>query len=160
VVLVALLAAVALMLGAALLNLREQPMSMIPVDAHARPGAAALLREWDAGRASAWAAGDLTALRALYLPGSAAGRHDRAMLRGYLRRGLSVQGMSTQVLSLRVARHTPDRIVLVVTDRLVGATAVGGGQRVALPRDDPTTRRVTLRRSGGAWRVDEVRRIR
>ena len=50
--------------------------------------------------------------------------------------------------------------MLVVTDRLVGATAVGGGQRVALPRDDPTTRRVTLRRVGGAWRVDEVRRTR
>ena len=74
-----------------------------------RPVAAALpaadvLRAWDGRRAEAFAAGDLAALGRLYVPGSRAGTADRALLRGYLDRGLRVEGMRVQVLALDVPR--------------------------------------------------------
>lgn len=114
--------------------------------------ARAVLRRWDAARASAWRAGDTDALAALYTPGSVAGRRDVAMLRRWNGRGVRVTGMTVQVLALRVLRRDEQRLVLRVTDRLVGARA----GRVTLPRDQPTTRRVELRRSQGTWRVASV----
>jgi hypothetical protein len=77
------------------------------------------------------------------------------MLRAYLRRGLRVR-LHTQVLAVDVRRRTPSRLRLVVTDRLVGATAVGVGTRVPLPRDGPSTRTVVLRRVDGTWLVARV----
>ena len=136
-----------------------------------RPGAAALpaadvLRAWDGRRAEAFAAGDLAALRRLYVPGSRAGTADRALLRGYLDRGLRVEGMRVQVLALDVLAQRPGTLRLRVTDRLVGAVAVGESGRVVLPRDEASTRVVVLRRvaatarpagSPGPWRVASVR---
>lgn len=116
----------------------------------------AALRTWDAGRARAWASGDVEALRSLYTETSAAGERDASMLRRWSRRGLRVEGMQTQVLAARVVERSPDRVVLVVTDRLARAVAVGGGRRVVLPGDAPTTRRVTLRLGGSGWRVASV----
>ncbi|MEV5001855.1 hypothetical protein [Nocardioides sp. LML1-1-1.1] len=115
------------------------------------PAAAALavLREWDRARAAAWERGDPVALRSLYVPGSRAGRADVAMLRRWQERGLRVRGMRMQVLAVAVRARGPDRVVLVVTDRLVGAVAVPGA--LPLPRDQPTTRRLELRRVGGRW---------
>ena len=55
--------------------------------------ASAALHDWDDRRASAWAAADPAALRALYEPGSAAGRVDVAMLRAWRERGLRVEGL-------------------------------------------------------------------
>ena len=92
-----------------------------------------VLHRWDERRAAAWAAGDVTALGALYTPTSSAGRHDVRMLRAYLRRGLRVEGMARQVLSLRVADRTDRRLAVVVVDRLASATAVGDGVRRRLP---------------------------
>ncbi len=57
--------------------------------------------------------------------------------------------MRTQVLVVDVRTRTPDRLVLVVTDRLLGAVAVPGG--LPLPRDQPSTRRLELRRVAGRW---------
>ena len=125
----------------------------------ARPDAGpalAALRSWDAGRARAWASGDVDALRSLFTAGSAAGLSDVAMLRRWRERGLRVEGMETQVLAARVAGRSRDRLVLVVTDRLASAVAVGPGRRVGLPSDGVTTRRVTLRLVDGAWRVASV----
>jgi hypothetical protein len=116
----------------------------------------AALRTWDAGRARAWASGDVHALRSLYTPESAAGERDAAMLLRWSERGLRVEGMQTQVLAARVAERSPDRVVLVVTDRLARAVATGRGRRVVLPGDSATTRRVTLRLVGGVWRVASV----
>ncbi|GIM63942.1 hypothetical protein Pve01_81890 [Planomonospora venezuelensis] len=45
----------------------------------------------------------------------------------------------------------------VVTDRVVGAEAVGAGEPVALPVARPSTRRVVLVRQDGSWLVAEVR---
>jgi hypothetical protein len=115
-----------------------------------------VLRVWDRRRSAAWSRGDLDALGALYLSGSAAGRRDQAMLAAYRRRGLRVTGMTRQVLRVRVASATPRRLALVVTDRLVDARVVGGGVRSDVPDGPPATRRVLLARVGGGWRVDEV----
>jgi hypothetical protein len=115
-----------------------------------------VLRRWDAARARAWASADVSALRSLYTAGSAAGVHDAAMLRRWRDRGLRVEDMQTQVLAARVAAHTFDRVVLVVTDRLARAVATGRGHRLRLPDDRVSTRRVTVRRVDGSWRVASV----
>lgn len=116
-----------------------------------------VLADWDERRAQAWADGDLRALRGLYVAGSRTGRADVARLRAYVGRGLTVVGMQTQVLALEVRRHEEDLLDLVVTDRVIGAAATGPGGVVPLPRDRPSTRRLSLRRVGGAWLVVEVR---
>lgn len=118
-----------------------------------------VLRRWDRRRADAWAAADVNALRALYTQRSRAGERDAAMLQRWISRGLTVRGMQTQMLSVTVSVEQAERMVLVVTDRLSAGVAVGRGQRVRLPSDRPSTRRVTLRRQGGAWRVEAVRQV-
>lgn len=128
------------------------------VTAAPEPVAVRLLHRWDRSRAEAWAAGDRSALAALYAPGSAAGRADRAMLRRYLRRGLRVEDLATQLVELRVLRRTPRRLVLEVTERLARGRAVGRGVRVPLPRRQPARRRIGWLRTGGSWRVAWVRR--
>ncbi|QWZ06408.1 hypothetical protein KRR39_12440 [Nocardioides panacis] len=123
--------------------------------------AADVLRAWDEQRAAAYAAGSVRQLRRLYVARSAAARSDLHVLTGYRRRGLVVEGMRTQVLALRVLDERPRRLRLEVTDRLDGAVAVGAGRRVALPRDRPDARTVTLRRGAdGAWRVVSVLPVR
>lgn len=118
---------------------------------------AAVLAAWDARRARAWARGDVAGLAALYAEGSRAGRADVRLLRRYRDRGLRVEGLSTQVLALDVLQRSPRRLVLVVTDRVVGGVAVGGAVLVALPRDRASTRRVKLIRApGSSWQVVEV----
>lgn len=118
-------------------------------------GSLAVLRDWDRARSRAWARGDPRALARLYVPGSAAGRRDLAMLRAWSGRGLRVEGMRTQVLAVELRTRTARRLVLVVTDRLTGAVAVSDGAgalaRRALPRDGPTTRRLVFRRLAGRW---------
>lgn len=128
----------------------SSPSSAPPIDP------LAVLHRWDARRAEAWARGDAVALRRLYAAGSTAGERDLAMLRSWHRRGLRVEGMRMQVLAGRVQSRTERRLVLLVTDRLVGGTAVGDGVRTALPRDEPSTRRIVLRRVRGSWRVAVV----
>lgn len=118
--------------------------------------ARAVLRAWDHRRAAAWALADRVALVRLYLPGSATGRRDVAMLDAYRDRGLRVAGMTRQVVRLRVAAATPSHLHLVVTDRLVDTHIVGAGVRSAVPDSDLATREVWLARAGGRWRVAEV----
>ncbi len=115
-----------------------------------------VLRDWDRRRSRAWARGDAVTLRRLYVTGSAAGRRDVAMLRSWTRRGLTVSGIRMQVLRVEVRDLARQRLVVDVTDRLVGAEAVAGNRRVALPRDAPTRRRIVLRRVDGSWRVAAV----
>lgn len=135
-----------------------------PVD-QARAGAApvepvatavAVLTAWDARRAEAWAAGAASMLRPLYTRDSVAGRRDRAMLRAWAARGLAVRDLRTQLLAVRELCRTPTTWRLLVTDRVAGGTAAGPGGAWPLPRDAVTTRVVTLRWAGGAWRVASV----
>ncbi len=119
----------------------------------------AVLRDWDRARAAAWASGDLAALGALYVPGAAAGRADVAMLRKWTERGLRVEGMEMQVLEIALHSQGARRLVLVVRDRLVGAVAVrpGGDDRIALPRDGASTRRLVFVKPGDQWLLASAR---
>ncbi len=137
---------------------RSQPLARTSDAATvAARGPAAILAAWDRRRAAAWADGDVEALQALYVAGSRAGAADVGLLRHYLQRGLTVEGLTTQVLSLEVVRRSPARLVLVVTDRVMGGRAVGEEASVALPGDRASTRRVVLVREEERWLVAEAR---
>jgi hypothetical protein len=165
--LVVLLAVLGLGLGLVVVRLGEdRPPTEAAAERVAAPrivdvAAAEVLRGWDEQRAAAYAAGSVRRLRQLYVAGSVAARSDVRVLRGYRSRGLVVEGMRTQVLALRVVEQRPRRLRLEVTDRLAAAVAVGPGRRTELPRDQPDTRVVTLRRGAdGAWRVSAVLPVR
>jgi hypothetical protein len=132
----------------------------VPVETRRTADALALLHAWDRRRSHAWARSDPAALADLYTRGSRTGRHDRAMLAAYTARGLRVTSLHTQLLGARLRSWTPRRVTLEVVDRVVGAHAVGGGVRITLPRDRPSTRVVSLRRVAGTWCVAEVRPVR
>lgn len=117
----------------------------------------AVLAAWDRSRADAWRRGDPAALARLYARGSASGQADRSLLAAYAERGLRVAGLRVQRATVEVVTAGPDRIVLLVTDRVVGAAAIGRRGRVALPRDGWSTRTVVLVRMDEVWRVVEVR---
>ena len=121
-----------------------------------RSRAMQILADWDAKRAAAYAAADQRALAGLYLSGSRTGDADVHLLEKYADRGLRVEGMATQMLTFDVIRHDSGRLVVDVTDRVVGAVAVGHGHRVKLPADRADRRRVSLVRRGGRWLVAEV----
>ncbi len=119
-----------------------------------------VLHRWDARRSRAYAAGSVAGLRALYVPGSAAGRADVRLLRAYAARGYRVRGLRMQVLAVTVLSRRPGRWRLRVTDRLARAVAVRDGARTVLPRDQASTRVVALvRGTDGRWRVAAVREL-
>lgn len=121
------------------------------------PGPAGILAAWDQRRASAWAAGDPRMLADLYVAGSRTAAADLRLLRHYRHRGLAVTDLATQVLRLQVVERSEARLVLVVTDRVVGGRAVVGGTAIALPADRASTRRIVLVRQDEAWLVAEAR---
>jgi len=137
----------------------EPPAAVVRSAAPDRVAALAVLAAWDRSRAEAWRSGDPAALRRLYAAGSDAGHADRALLASYAGRGLRVAGLRMQRAAVEVVAADADRIVLEVTDRVVGATAVGPRGRVDLPRDGWSRRSVVLRASGAGWRVVEVRDV-
>lgn len=157
----ALLSLLGCVLAVGLAGLGQRPGAPTPASS-ARPApdrtaALAVLRAWDEARSEAWRRGSPRALRRLYVAGSESGRADRALLTAYAERGLRVEGLTVQRAGVRVAQATDDRLVLVVTDRATGGTAVGEAGRVVLPRDDWSTRTVVLVGEDGRWRVAEVR---
>ena len=108
-----------------------------------------------------WATGDVQALADLYTARSAAGRADVELLTAYLHRGLRVTGLRMQVFAVRVLGHQRRRWLLLVTDRLARAVAVGAGGAVTLPRDTAAARVIDLVRGpDGHWRVAAVRPVR
>ncbi len=131
-------------------------------DGRGRPDRARALRilhGWDRRRAAAWASADGRAIEDLYTRRCAARRRDADMLRQWTERGLVVRSMQTQVRGLTLVSSAQKRIVLAVTDRLVGARAVvteDPEQVRSLPRDRWSSRRITLRRTPRGWRVAAV----
>jgi hypothetical protein len=118
--------------------------------------ARAVLHTWDDARAAAYRRGSLAHLGDLYV--GRAGTADVRVLRSYLRRGYVVEDLRMQLLEVRVLDHRAGEWRLEVTDRLAGGTAVGYGDRLALPRDRASTRTIVLRRGGdGRWRAAAVR---
>ncbi len=119
--------------------------------------ASEVLTDWDARRSAAWAAGDVEALAGLYSEGSRTGAADVRLLGHYRDRGLTVEGLTTQLLAVSVVQRGPRRLVLDVTDRVVAGRAVGGARPVVLPTDRASARRVVLVRPGRTWLVAEAR---
>ncbi len=133
----------------------------LPERDHARvadrgPDHVELVRAWDRRRAEAWSLAAPDELRALYTPGSRTGRRDVRMLQRYRARGLRVEGLRTQLLSVRTVRTSDDQLVLEVTDRVSAAEVVGPGLRRELPSDEPSRREITWRQGEGEWLVHEV----
>lgn len=120
-------------------------------------GAAAVLSAWDHRRSQAWAAGSAPELRALYDRGSRTAASDLRMLRVWRSRGLTVSGLTTQLLSVEVLSGSADRLRLRVIDRVVRATATGPDLRRALPQDQPSAYVVVMVRRRGDWLIEEVR---
>jgi hypothetical protein len=133
----------------------KQDLAASPVVSE-RAWALTVLRAWDKKRAEAYAEANPRALRGLYGPGSVSGANDVTLLRRYAERDLRVEGMDTQILGIEVIEHTDDSLVLVVTDRLSAAFAVGKDFRQVLPRDEVNTRRISLVLVAGSWVVAEV----
>ncbi len=117
-----------------------------------------VLHGWDSRRASAWARSDEHALRSLYLPGSAPARSDVRLLRSYTARGFVVRRMVTQVFGVKLLHRGPDRLTILVRDRIAGGEVVHADREVALPSSPPVVRRVDFRRVAGTWKVDAVTR--
>ncbi len=135
----------------------SSPAPPVPT-AQAKPARSpvALLHAWDRRRAAAWASGDARALRSLYVEGSAAGERDVTMLRAWSERGLTVAPLEVQVLAGRVVARAPGRVTFVVTERLARAEARAGSRAWLLPQGQAGTRRVTMWRVAGRWRVAAV----
>ncbi|MFS3130521.1 hypothetical protein ACLM5J_19110 [Nocardioides sp. Bht2] len=116
-----------------------------------------LFAAWSRRRSAAWASDEITELRALYASAVAA-RADVRLWSDYRQRGLSVVGMTSQVVAIRVHARADRRLVIVVDERSAGGVVVGPDNReVALPRDQVDRRRVVLvRRDGQLWRVARV----
>ena len=125
-----------------------------------RPGSARLRAVGRATGGGVVAGADPAALRALYVPGSVAGRRDVAMLQAWTARGLRVRGLRMQVLALDVVLRTRSPAG-AGRHRPGGAGGCRGpGVRRELPRDAPSAHTVELVRVAGEWRVAAVRRSR
>ena len=92
----------------------------------------------------------------LYADPSRTGRADLALLRAYAARGVSVSALAVQYLAVTVVTDEPDRVEVVVTDRLARVEASHEGEPLSLPVDAPSTHRVVLVREGGTWVVEEA----
>jgi hypothetical protein len=116
----------------------------------------AVLHRWDTARASAYASGDVERLRRLYATGSGAAAADVRVLRRYTARGLVITGMRRQVLEAQVRHWSGHRLVLRLTDRLVGAVAVGGATRTPLPTAGFHRWLLELRREDRRWVLSRI----
>ena len=128
-----------------------------PTSAPARSQVLDVLHGWDEARSRAWAAGDVAALRRLYVAGSVAGRTDVRLLRRYLARGLVVRHLRMQLFAVHLLQRAGGTLRVRVTDRVAGGVAVAAGRRLRLPGDTASTRTIVLRRVSGDWRVAAVR---
>ncbi|WP_300682498.1 hypothetical protein [Nocardioides sp.] len=153
------------LVGLAVVLLWPSPPTRAPAEpVRARPEqqAATVLRAWDDQRARAWAEGDTVALARLYVATAPAREVDVRMLRRWVARGVRVQGLAMQVLSLRVLDHADGWWRLRVTDRVASADLVAPGRETELidPEKPPgaaRTRVLELRETRGTWQMVSVK---
>ncbi len=140
---------------AAVIAAQASPPRPQPVD-RPRPWYA-VLADLDSARERAWRRSDPGLLADVYVEGSLALRRDRAMLRAYRDRGLSVEGVTVDVHRLGVLRRTDTSVRLRVVDELRQArvTTTDGRERL-LPDDRPSTHVIDLVRRGDAWRISRI----
>lgn len=109
-------------------------------------------------RAAAFAAGEPAVLGDVYVPASRVRGEDRAVLRVWARRGLTVEGATVRVAAVQLVRRAAGMAVLRTVDRLGPAVAVDArGATRALPRDRLSAHRIVLFRTAGGWRIATVR---
>lgn len=122
------------------------------------PAAIRIYRTWQRRRERAWAAGDLDALRRLYVAPDVA-RADVRLLRAWLERGAAGVDLSHQLLSYDVLRAGERRVGLRVTQRLARSVVRSDGPARSLPRGAAHVQEVVLRRSDEQWVVATVREV-
>lgn len=116
-----------------------------------------VLRRLVSRRSAAWRLGRPRLLQRVFVAGSTVLRRDRAMLRAYQARGLTVRAVRSHLLGILEIRSAPAYAVLSVTDQLGPATAVDRrGSSQLLPADRPTRHLVVLSRKAGRWLIARV----
>ncbi|WP_344112553.1 protein kinase domain-containing protein [Kribbella alba] len=130
------------------------------------PGSAAETSRWlralqalDVQRSRTFSTLNVAGLDAIYVPGSAPWKSDKALLTSYRDQQVRIEGLSIQIQSLAVEESSPNTAVLRVVDRLISATAIDkSGRRTPLPSGQPTRRRITLKTTppSTAWRITEI----
>lgn len=117
-----------------------------------------VLEGLDARRAAAFATGEVSQLRLVYVDGAPALTEDLRVLRAYVRQGRRVAGLRHEVRSVTLLAESADEVRLRVLDVVPPFRVVDGAGR-AVERHAGRAERswnLTLRRVGGRWRVAEV----
>ncbi len=142
----------------------ETPGGSVDLDRGAvstAPDWTALLADADAGRASALAAGDVTALATWVDPDGSAWPADAALAARVSALRAQIDGGALVVLAVRPRQVTAGQAVLLVQDRREPYTVTTATGTASVPARPPRWWQVTLRPttgSGGAtvWRVRDV----
>ncbi|MBA2509769.1 MAG: hypothetical protein H0V32_13920 [Nocardioidaceae bacterium] len=112
-----------------------------------------------ARRERAYASGQVSGLRLVHQHGSPMLAADRAVLRSWVRRDLTVSWAS-RLARVRLVTRQPGSARLRTVSSLQRAVATGrDGSRRRLPRDQPTAHRVLLVRTADGWRIGAVRAL-
>lgn len=119
----------------------------------------AVLTALDERRSHAYASARPRLLGDVYVAGSTVLRRDRAVLRAWSARRITVTDLHLDLLDVEVLHADRELVRLGVIDRLAPATAtLPRGRTVSLPRDNATARMLALRRVDGQWRIATSRR--
>lgn len=117
----------------------------------------AVLEELDERRAEAYAAADPALLTRVYTPGSDLLDEDQKTVRAYQQAGVRLEGLRYTYQKLSVDSAGDDRVVLTVTNRREGFTQIdASGARTEQPPGDPVRQQITLVRTAGGWRIDQI----
>ena len=132
--------------------LPQAPEAVRPVP----PAWLAVVQRLESSRARAVAAGDIPALREVYVADSPALAADVAVVRRMVSAHQRVTGFTMTALRVAPLAVTPIEATLRVTDEVSAYTLADGRGVRRLPATSARTLTMTLRRIGDEWRVAEV----
>lgn len=113
----------------------------------------------DVARAQALADVNVRDLQRVYASDRAAS-HDRRVLERYAARGYRIVGAGMIRESCLVVSRSDERVELQVSERMAPSWVVSeAGDARRLPHDGATSRRVSLTRVDGRWRIASVRML-